>query len=82
MVLDSNERKNDAKVLSWTVRLGYSHPDHVFFAHREPSVAVLNKLRVAPPSSLAILGSPAAPEGSCYNHRECGPPGSVVFDDL
>ena len=68
--------------LGWTVRLGYSHPDHVFFDPREPSVAVLDKLRVAPPSSLAILESPAAPEGSCHNLRECGPPGSVMFDDL
>ena len=67
--------------LGWTVRLGYSHPDHVFFAPREPSVAVLDKLRVAPPSSLAILESPAAPEGSCRILRECGPPGSVMFDD-
>jgi len=73
--------------LGWTVRLGYSHPDHVFFAPREPSVAALDKLRVAPPSSFATLESPAAPEGSCHNLRECGferssePPGSVMFDD-
>ena len=67
--------------LGWKVRLGYSHPDHVFFAPREPSVAVLDKLRVAPPSSFATLESPAAPEGSCRNLRECGPPGSVMFDD-
>ena len=34
--------------LGWIVRLGYSHPDHVFFAPREPSVAVLDKLCVTP----------------------------------
>ena len=54
----------------------------MFLALRESSVVVFDKLRVTPPSSLAILESPAAPEGSCYNLRECGPPGSVVFDDL
>ena len=67
--------------LGWTVRLGYSHPDHVFFAPREPSVAVLDKLRVAPPSSFTTLESPSTPEGSCHNLRECGLPGSVMFDD-
>ena len=70
-----------------TVRLGFSHPDHVFFAPREPSVAVFDKLRVALPSSFATLESPAAPEDSRHNLRECGferssePPGSVMFDD-
>ena len=68
--------------LGWTVRLGYSYPDHVFFALREPSVAVFDKLRVASPSSFATLESPATPEGSCHNLRECGPPGSVMFDYL
>ena len=56
----------------------------MFLDLRRPSVVVLDRLRVAPPSSFAALESSPAPEGSRHDLREhdpewsLKPPGSVV----
>jgi len=68
---------------TWILLLGL-HVSWPSVDLRRPSVVVLDRLRVAPPSSFAALESSPAPEGSRHDLREhdpewsLKPPGSIV----